>query len=391
MRKITDLDVREKIVLLRMDLNLPSQGGRFTDASRIISALKTIEYLRQNNAKILIISHMGRPKGQFMRHLSLAPIVDELAKYTQINVKFATECIGEKIKNKVKMLQSGEILLLENLRFHPGEENNDLHFAQKLKDLADLYINDAFSCSHRAHASIEKIAHLMPSAAGFALIDELKQLNLLLKNPNRALSAIIGGAKISSKLNLLKSLLQKVDNLIIGGAMANTFLQASGYKIGQSMCEPELVLEASNIIRSAKELNKTLLLPIDFITQNSAHAITLRSRETIKPDEMIMDLGPLSTSHISQIIHASKTLIWNGPLGAFETKPYDAASIEVARNIASASLNNSLISVIGGGDTSALLKSSYLQELITYTSTGGGAFLEWLEGKDLPGISALSS
>jgi phosphoglycerate kinase len=391
MRNITDLDVSQKTVLLRLDLNLPSQGGKFTDASRIISALKTIEYLRANRAKILIISHMGRPKGEFVRQLSLAPIVDELEKYIPTKIKFATDCIGEKIKNKAKMLQSSEILLLENLRFHPGEENNDLHFAEKLKDLADIYINDAFSCSHRSHASIEQIARIMPSAAGFALTRELEQLNLFLKNPSRALSAIIGGAKVSSKLSLLKNLLEKVDNLIIGGAMANTFLLAAGYQIGQSMCEPELLLEAGEIIKSAKTLGKNLLLPIDFVTQNSSGEISLRCKKTIAPDEAIMDLGPHSTSQITALIHASKTVIWNGPLGAFETKPYDASSMEVARNIASASINNSLVSVIGGGDTSALLKISALQRLVTYTSPGGGAFLQWLEDKDLPGIVALSS
>jgi phosphoglycerate kinase len=389
LRKITDLDIHNKTVLLRLDLNLPSKSGKFTDVTRIIRSLPTITYLLEQNAKIVIISHMGRPKGEFMRSLSLAPIVDELAKFIKMKVEFATDCIGPKVRNKIDLMKLGEIILLENLRFNLGEEKNDIEFARELSKLGDVFINDTFSCSHRSHASIDAITTLMPSAAGFSLTQELESIRSLLATPSSPFVAIVGGAKISTKLDLLLGLLDKVDCLILGGAIANTFLYASGYFIGKSMIETAFKDKALEILNKAKSQSAHILLPVDFIVKDINGAISLRNLSTINYNEAIMDIGPISSMQIAQIINKSVTLVWNGPLGAFETPPYNGATVQIARNIASASINNDLRSIIGGGDTIAALKSAGLSDSVTYTSTGGGAFLQWLEGRDLPGVSAL--
>jgi phosphoglycerate kinase len=390
LRKITDLDVSNKTVILRLDLNLPSKAGKFIDTTRIIRSLPTIHYLLEQRAKVVIISHMGRPKGEFIRALSLAPAVDELEKHIKTKVKFATECIGKKVRDKVTAMKFGEILLLENLRFHPGEESNDVAFASELASLGDIFINDTFSCSHRKHASIDAIAKILPSAAGFLLAQELEQIENYLENPTYPFTAIVGGAKISTKLNLLLNLLDKIDYLILSGAMANTFLYALGYKLGRSILEPELKSQALHIIETAKQKQKTIVLPHDFIVLDSHNQIHLRNLESISENEAVMDIGPLSCLKINNIIHKSGTLVWNGPCGAFETPPYNSSSVDIARNIASATTNNGLISIAGGGDTIAAIKLSGLINSISYTSTGGGAFLEWLEGKQLPGILTLS-
>ncbi len=389
LRTIKELDVHNKIAILRLDLNLPSKEGKFTDATRIIRSLPTIKYLQSMQAKIVIISHMGRPKGLFSRELSLAPVVDELEKHIKTKVLFATDCLGTKVKSKIEDLKFGDILLLENLRFHKEEEENDEHFAQKIASLGDVFINDCFSCSHRKHASIEKIAQILPSAAGFLLIDEINNLQNLLQSPQKPFTAIIGGSKISTKIDLLFSLLDKVDNLILAGAMANTFLGGQKICIGKSMTESTLESVAIEIIKTSQQKQTKIFLPQDFIVQNTAGEIFLRIAGQIKQDEAIMDVGPGFTNQIAKLINQSKTLVWNGPLGAFETQPFDAASIQTARTIASATINNNLNSIAGGGDTIALLKSSGMLSAVKYTSTGGGAFLAWFEGKDLPGIRVL--
>jgi phosphoglycerate kinase len=333
---------------------------------------------------------MGRPKGEFVRELSLAPLVDELEKHLKLKIKFATDCIGERVRDKANKLKCGEILLRENLRFNPGEENNSVTFAQELAQLGEVFINDTFSCSHRAHASIDAITALLPSAAGFLLVDELKNIESILRIPARPFTAIVGGAKISTKINLLINLIDKADNIVLGGAMANTFLYAMGKNVGTSMVEKDLAQKAIEIMQYAKNKDKHLLLPGDFLTENAQGAVHLRSLDNIAQDEAVMDLGPISSQQISSLIHSSATLVWNGPIGAFETPPYNGASIEIARNIASASLNNNAKSIVGGGDTIALVKSSGLIKSISYTSTGGGAFLDWLQGQNLPGVLALS-
>jgi phosphoglycerate kinase len=390
LRTISDLDINNKTVILRLDLNLPTKSGKFTDNTRLVRSIPTIKYLLERNAKIIIISHMGRPKGEFVRDLSLAPLVDELENHLKIKVKFATDCTGPRVRDKATKLKCGEILLLENLRFNPGEENNDPNFARELAGLGDVFINDTFSCSHRSHASIDSITALLPSAAGFLLIDELKNIESILHNPARPFTAIVGGAKISTKINLLMNLIDKADNLVLGGAMASTFLYAMGKKTGTSLVEPNLAQKALEIMQHAKNNNSKLLLPSDFIVEDSNGAVHLRGIDNIAEDEAIMDLGPMSSTMISSIIHSSATLVWNGPVGAFETPPYNGASIDIARHVASASINSNTKCIVGGGDTIALLKSSGLIESVSYTSTGGGAFLDWLQGKSLPGVLALS-
>ncbi len=389
LRKITDLDVANKAVLLRLDLNLPMKAGKFTDVTRITRSVPTINHLLQQNAKVVIISHMGRPKGEFVRELSLAPVVDELEKYINTKIRFATDCIGARVKNKIDSMKFGEVLILENLRFNPGEEKNSPDFAGELAKLGDAFINDTFSCSHRSHASIDALASLLPSAAGFLLMQELENIQTLLESPARPFVAVVGGAKISTKLNLLFNLLDKVDYLVLGGAIANTFLYALGHNIGASLFEASFKQEALQICAKAKQQNKSILLPQDFMVQHTSGISALRNLSFVGSDEAIMDIGPVSSASISSLIHSAKTLIWNGPLGAFETSPYNGATVEIARNIVSATNNKGLKSVVGGGDTIAALKSAGLLDGVTYTSTGGGAFLEWLEGKTLPGVASL--
>jgi phosphoglycerate kinase len=390
LHKITDLDLRDKRVLLRLDLNLPVKDGKFIDSTRIIRSIPTLNYLLEQNAKIVIISHMGRPNGEFRRELSLAPVADELEQHLRVKVGFATDCFGIKVQNKIANMKGKEILLLENLRFNKGEEANSPEFAQQLSQLGEVFINDTFSCSHRKHASIDAIAKIMPSAAGFLLIEELRNIETFLKAPKMPLAAIVGGSKISTKINLLRSLVDKADYLILGGAMANTFLYAQGFEIGTSLKEERFVDQALEIIQLALDKAKILFLPQDFVVQNQLGQIFLRNITSISKDEAIMDLGPISSSAIAKLIKQAKALIWNGPVGAFEVSPYDVGSIEIARHIASATQNNKLESIVGGGDTIAVLKKSGLINSVSYTSTGGGAFLEWLEGKSLPGILALA-
>lgn len=390
LKQLKDLDVSGKRVLLRIDLNLPRQHGKITDATRIIRALPTIQYLISNNAKIIILSHLGRPKGAFARDLSLAPITDELEKHIGQTVKFCTETLGAKAQNATNRLKNGEILLLENLRFHEGEEANDPEFTKRLSELGDVFIGDTFSCAHRKHASIWGLAQLLPSAAGFLLHDELDNIEKLMTNPARPFTAIIGGAKISTKLGLLSSLLTKVDNLFIGGAMANTFLKAQGMDIGGSMHEPGLLNEAKAILELAKVTGKRLVLPSDFIAESDEHSVSIHKfGEALSKHQRILDVGPQTLHDLHEIVEGSKSLMWNGPLGIFEDQPFSVSTLGVARIIASSTSHGGLYSIAGGGDTLAAIKAARLQRGFSYISTGGGAFLEWLEGKELPGVSAL--
>jgi len=390
LKQLTDLSLEGKRVLLRIDLNLPRYHGKVTDATRIIRAIPTIKYLIERKSKIIIISHLGRPKGGFDRDLSLAPITDELEKYIGQTVKFCTETIGAKAQNAVNKLSDGEILLLENLRFNPGEEANDPEFTKKLAELGDIFVGDTFSCAHRKHASIWGLAQILPSAAGFLLHDELLSIEKLLANPARPFTAIIGGAKISTKLELLSSLLTKVDNLFVGGAMANTFLKAQGMEIGGSMYEDKLLGEAKAILQQAKALGKTLILPEDFVVESDEPSVSLcSSNDKLSSHQRILDVGPKTLHGLGDIITKSKSLVWNGPLGIFEDQAFSISTLGVARVIASSTAHGNLYSIAGGGDTLAAIKAARLHDGFTYISTGGGAFLEWLEGKELPGVSSL--
>lgn len=392
LKQLQDLDVSGKRVLLRIDLNLPRHHGKVSDSTRILRALPTIQYLIDNKAKIIIISHLGRPRGLFNRELSLAPITDELEKHIGKTIKFCTEAIGDKAQNVVSKLKEKEILLLENLRFYEGEEANDLDFTKNLAALGDVYVGDTFSCAHRKHASIWGLAQLMPSAAGFLLSNELDNIEKLMANPARPFTAIIGGAKISTKLSLLSSLITKVDNLFIGGAMANTFLKAQGLNIGSSIYEPELVSHATDILAQAKDLGKQLILPSDFVTEADEHKVSINNaKKSLSINQKILDAGPQTLRDIQRIIENSKSLMWNGPLGMFEDQPFSVSTLGVARIIADCTVNGNLYSIAGGGDTLAAIKAARLQESFSYISTGGGAFLEWLEGKELPGVSALKA
>lgn len=390
LKQLQDLDVSGRHVLLRIDLNLPRQHGKVTDATRITRALPTIQYLINNKAKVIIISHLGRPKGNFDRDLSLAPITDELEKHIGKTVKFCTETIGAKAQNAVAHLKEGEVLLLENLRFNEGEEANDPDFTQKLAELGDVFVGDTFSCAHRKHSSIWGLAQLLPSAAGFLLHDELANIEKLMSKPARPFTAIIGGAKISTKLGLLSSLLNKVDNLFIGGAMANTFLKAQGVDIGGSMHEPELLGEAKAILDQANHEGKQLILPCDFIAESEERSVSiLKCGDKFLKHQKILDVGPKTLRNLHVIIEGSKSIMWNGPLGIFEDQPFSVSTLGVARIIADCTTHGDLYSIAGGGDTLAAIKAARLQDAFSYISTGGGAFLEWLEGKELPGIAAL--
>lgn len=391
LKQLKDLEVSGKRVLLRIDLNLPRHHGKVTDATRIIRALPTIQYLINNNAKVIIISHLGRPKGSFDRDLSLAPITDELEKHIGKIVKFCTETIGARAQNAANRLKDGEVLLLENLRFHEGEEVNDPDFTKKLAELGDVFVGDTFSCAHRKHASIWGLAQLLPSAAGFLLHDELANIEKLMANPARPFTAIVGGAKISTKLGLLSSLLIKVDNLFIGGAMANTFLKAQDIDIGGSMYEAELLGEAKAILDQAKAMGKQLILPSDFIAESDEHSVAVhRLGDKLSKHHRILDVGPGTLHDLHEIVEGSKSLMWNGPLGIFEDLPFSVSTLGVARIIANRTSHGGLYSIAGGGDTLAAIKAARLQAGFSYISTGGGAFLEWLEGKELPGVSALT-
>lgn len=393
LKTLSDLELNDKVVLCRVDFNVPMKNGRVEDNTRLLRVIPTIKHLIEKNAKVVIISHFGRPQGEFDRDLSLVPLADALSSALEGKfVKFAVDCIGHHAKEAIDSMESGDILLLENLRFHKGEKENDAEFVNELASLGDVYVNDTFSCSHRPHASILGIAEKLPSAAGFLMQNEIENLEKIFKESLKPMAAIVGGSKVSTKLDLLNALISKVDLLVIGGAMANTFLKAKGYNIGKSLHEKELLKAAKDIIAKAEQSNCEIYLPQDVVVAKELKdrpECKVVSIDEVPSDEMILDLGPQTIADLSDKLERSKMVVWNGPLGAFEFRPFDVASITLAQNIAYLTSKGTIKSVAGGGDVVAALGVSGLTESFTYISTAGGAFLQWLEGKGLPGVNVL--
>ncbi|MBY4638837.1 phosphoglycerate kinase [Gluconacetobacter entanii] len=393
-KTLDQLQPAGKKVLLRADLNVPVKGGQITDATRLLRLLPTIQELAQKGARVIVVSHFDRPKGQRVPEMSLAPIADALGDALGRPVTFADDCIGPVAQKAVDAMQDGDVVVLENTRFHPGEEANDPELAKSLASLADFYVNDAFSAAHRAHASTEGVARHLPSFAGRLMETELNALNIALENPERPVGAIIGGAKISTKLDLIGNLLEKVQVLIIGGAMANTFLAAQGVKVGRSLQEGEMHDTARAILAKAKEKGCEVVLPVDAVTATEFKAnvpTQVVAIDAIPDDAMILDVGPQTVRNLCAKIATLKTLVWNGPLGAFEIPPFDAGTNAVAQEVGRLTQEGRLKSIAGGGDTVSALRHAGVTKEISYISTAGGAFLEWLEGKTLPGIMALES
>jgi phosphoglycerate kinase len=389
---IDDLDVADKRVLLRADLNVPVNDGKVTDATRIERLAPTIEALIARQAKVVVMSHFGRPKGPDTEN-SLRRLVEPLSRAIGgRTVHFATDCVGPEAKKVVDGLKPGEVALLENLRFHPEEEKNDSGFAKALSELGDVYVDDAFSAAHRAHASIAALAHLLPNAAGKLMQAELEALGAALEHPQKPVMALIGGSKVSTKLDLLKFIIGKVDRLAIGGAMANTFLFAQGRPVGRSLCEKEMADTAREILAAAGKSGCEVILPDDAVTAEELKPGALTRTvgiNAVPQNAMILDIGPDSVARIAAALDGCKTLVWNGPVGAFETKPFDRATVALAKKVAELTQEKKLLSVAGGGDTVAALAAAGVEDQLTYVSTAGGAFLEWLEGRELPGVAAL--
>lgn len=396
MRKYQTLDdiaPQGKRVLLRADLNVPMQDGKVSDATRIARLAPTIRELAERGAKLVVMSHFGRPKGKPDPAFSLRPLAAPLAQAIGRPVAFAEDCVGSAAERVVASLKPGDVALLENLRFHPEEEANDRGFAQALARLGDLYVNDAFSAAHRAHASTEAIAHLLPAAAGRLMQAELQALGAALETPQHPVAALIGGAKVSTKLDLLSFLIPKVDALVIGGAMANTLLAAQGMAIGKSLAERDMTEAARRLLDRANTAGCTLVLPVDAVVAPALKpgaATATVPMDRVPPDQMILDIGPRTVAAIGDRLQQCRTLVWNGPLGAFETPPFDAGTVAVARRVAELTQAKKLLSVAGGGDTVAALAHAGVIDDLSYVSTAGGAFLEWLEGRTLPGVAALA-
>jgi phosphoglycerate kinase len=391
-RTLDGLEVRGKRVLLRADLNLPVQDGRITDTTRIERLVPTIRELCGKGARVVVCSHFDRPKGKVVPSMSLKPMAEALGRALKREVAFAPDCIGPEAEAAVAKLADGDVLLLENTRFHAGEEANDPAMAAALAKLADLYVNDAFSAAHRAHASTEGVARLLPAYAGRLMEAELKALDAALGRPARPLVAIVGGAKVSTKLDLLGNLMKKVDVLVIGGAMANTFLAAEGKPVGASLQEPAMHDTARGILEAAREGGCEILLPVDLVVAEKFEAQAPHrtvDADAVPEGMMALDVGPRTVAAIGAKLRAASTLVWNGPLGAFELPPFDRATVEVAELAASLTASGALKSIGGGGDTVAALRHAGVADRLTYLSTAGGAFLEWLEGKTLPGVEAL--
>ncbi len=392
-RRLQDADIAGKRVLVRVDFNVPMKGGHVTDDTRLRSALPTIQHLHDAGAKTILAAHFGRPKGERKMEMSLAPVATALdALIDGVDVRFVSDCVGSDVQQAASSLQPGGVLLLENTRFHPGEEKNDTAFAAELANLADLYVNDAFSAAHRAHASTEGVTQHIPGYAGLALQREIDHVTAALENPSRPLLAVVGGAKVSTKIDLLKNLVTKVDRLFVGGAMANTFLAANGYDVGVSLYEADLVDTAREILDIAGQSGSEILLPVDGVVAKEFKAHADRrvvAVDAIGADEMMLDCGPDTVDLLADAIATARTLVWNGPLGAFEIAPFDTATVEAARFAADRAKKHGLTAVAGGGDTVAALNHAKAADDFTFISTAGGAFLEWLEGKALPGIEAL--
>ncbi len=391
--RLNELMPAGKTVLVRVDLNVPMHAGRVTDATRIERVLPTLRYLATQGAKVVVLSHFGRPKGEYNPSMSLAPLVDALQAYLPEHpVRFGVDCIGAAAAEAVRKAAAGDVVLLENLRFHVEEEAGDALFARQIAALGDAYVNDAFSCSHRPHASIYHLPTLLPSYCGMAMQEEIETLGGLFNAPDRPLAAVVGGSKVSTKLALLEHLLEKVDLLIIGGAMANTFLRAQGHPVGTSLCETEMLETARHVLAKAERSQCRILLPKDLVVARrfSAHApAQMVAAEAVPDDAMALDVGPESLMHYAEELRHCRTLVWNGPLGAFETTPFDNATVFLARVVARLTAQGQMKSVAGGGDTVSALVHASMAGQFSYLSTAGGAFLEWLEGKALPGVEAL--
>ncbi|GAV21552.1 phosphoglycerate kinase [Carboxydothermus pertinax] len=389
-KTVKDVDLKDKKVFVRVDFNVPLNDNReITDDTRIRAALPTLQYLREQGAKLIVASHLGRPKGQFNEKYSLKPVAKRLAELLGIEVKMAPDVVGPVVEQMAQELQPGEVLLLENVRFYPEEEKNDPEFARKLARLAEIFVNDAFGAAHRAHASTAGIASYLPAVAGFLMEKEINFLSRALNNPERPFVAIIGGAKVSDKIGVIENLLGKVDALLIGGGMANTFLKAMGYETGKSLVEEDKVNLAGELMNKAKEIGVKLLLPSDVVVAPRIEAGILSkivAVDSIPAEEMALDIGDKTSELFREEILKAKTIVWNGPMGVFEVEPFDRGTVAVAEAVAV----SGALSVVGGGDSVAAVEKAGVADKITHISTGGGASLEFLEGKKLPGVEVLN-
>jgi len=392
-RSIEKAEVEGKRVLVRVDMNVPMRDGVITDTNRIDRVLPSIRSLSARGAKVVVLSHFGRPKGKRVPEMSLRPVaekMDELLESTQ--VRFISECIGPEVEREVNSLENGQVVFLENLRFHPGEEASDPEFVKAIARLGDIYVNEAFSSCHRGHASIEAITKLLPSYAGYLVAAEIDALSTALDHPERPVAAVVGGAKVSTKISVLNNLVQKFDCVIIGGGMANTFLHAQGIDVGNSLCEADLAGTARQIIKTAKAAGCEIMLPVDAVVAKEFKAgapSEVCKLDAVPSDAMILDVGPETVKALILRLSTCRTLLWNGPLGAFEIEPFGEGTFALAREAARLTKAGSLVTVAGGGDTVAALNAAGVGKDFTYVSTAGGAFLEWLEGKELPGVAAL--
>ena len=391
--RLKDCVVTNKNVILRVDINVPLKNGKIEDDTRIKAVIPTIKYLAENKAKVIVISHFGRPEGKVEPSMSISQLLSRVQELLgSIKVSFVDDCIGDKVKKAVENTNYGEVIMLENLRFYKQETKNDPEFSRELASLGNLYVNDAFSCSHRSHASITGIAAILKSAAGFLMEEELDGLTNHLENAKKPMMAVVGGAKVSTKLDLLNSLSTKAQTIVVSGGMANTFLYALGKNIGKSLCEKELKDTALNIIKTANANGCKIMLPSDVVVakkfEQDAPNKTV-SADEVADDDMILDIGAKSSAKVAQELSQHKTLVWNGPLGAFEIKPFNIGTDSFAKTAAQLTQEGKLVSVSGGGDSVSALNAAGLADKFTYISTAGGAFLEWLEGKELPGVTAL--
>jgi phosphoglycerate kinase len=395
-KNLDDLgDIRGKVALVRVDLNLPMSEGRASDVTRVEASKPTILELADKGAKVLLLAHFGRPKGQRHSTMSTSLVQGDVERVLDREIMFIPEVSGPVVEQSIGILRDGDIGLLDNVRFWPGEEANDPAFAQAIAAHGDVYVNDAFSAAHRAHATTEGLAHLLPAYAGRAMERELKALDAALGNPQAPVAAVVGGAKVSTKLAVLENLVGRVQHLIIGGGMANTFLAARGVDVGKSLCEHDLTDTANRIMDQADHAGCTVHLPYDVVvaTEFAANPASLRTANVheVAADEMILDVGPQALEALGDVLKTCRTLVWNGPMGAFETEPFDAATVALARTAAALTQDGSLVSVAGGGDTVAALNHAGVADDFTYISTAGGAFLEWMEGRELPGVKALQA
>lgn len=393
LKTLEDMDAKGKTVLVRVDLNVPMQGGKVTDNTRIIRLKPTLDFLLKKKCKIVLLSHFDRPKGKFVPSMSLAPLVDELASiFSGTEVKFGVDCVGSAAREAITRLEIGEILLLENLRFHPQEEQGDENFARELASLGDVFVNEAFSCSHRAHASVVGINKFLPSYAGRLMQEELEVLDSIFSKAEKPIAAIIGGSKVSTKLELLENLSKTMNKILIGGAMANVFINALGHDVGKSLCEAGMKKNALSLLKNAEKNGCKIVLPIDLMVARkfAPHAPNRVAKiEAIPQEWTAVDIGPDSVRLFVDELKECKTIVWNGPVGAFETSPFDVSTFSIARSVAALTDSGAARTIAGGGDTVSALMHSGVIDSFSYFSTAGGAFLEWLEGKTLPGVAAL--